>query len=115
LKLDADGDLDLSNGKNAMWICDADAIAQQVTVRLRMHRGEWFADLDLGVDYDGQVFGPGRTEDQVGSEIRRAILGVPGVSHLTSFAVKRNGNAVAVTFSAKTDDGQTMGPVSVEV
>lgn len=115
LLLDENNDLDLSDGKSARWVADDAAIAQQVAVRLRMHKGEWFGDLELGVDYDGQVFGPGRTDAQIGAEIRRAILGVPGVAAITAFEVKRNGAAATVTFSATTDDGAVLGPTSVEV
>lgn len=108
LAMGDDGDLDLSDGKAASWVADAESIRQRVTIKLRMFRGEWYLDETLGVDYAGRVLGVGSTA-RAEAEIKRAILEVPGIVKLESFDLDLAGDVAAVVWSALTDTGELVG------
>ncbi len=108
IAMTTDGDIDLSDGKALAWIADEDAIAQRVAIRLRMFRGEWYLDADLGVDYAGRVLGV-TDASRAEAEIKRAILGVPGIAELSSFTLTLDGGAASVVWSALTDTGALVG------
>lgn len=108
LALDDDGDLDLSSGTVTL-VSGVDAVAQRIRGRLRLWRGEWFADLTVGVPcltFLGQKNAAGRAE----SVLRQAIANCPGVASLLSFSLAFDAAArhATVVFRARTTDGQVV-------
>ncbi len=94
------------------------AVRQGVRIRLRMARGEWFLNLDVGVPWDPTDDGV-VTEDQailgnprfdsglINSAIRRAIERTPNVIQVTEIrsSFDNGARAVTVTWSARTAFG----------
>ncbi len=59
------------------------ARAQRIRIALKHFRGEWFLDQNQGTDYFGKVLGKA-TDRARRAELRRRILGVPGVAEIQS-------------------------------
>jgi hypothetical protein len=112
LRLDADGDLDLTGGRLTL----EDDVAQRVQRRLRLIRGEWFLDLDAGVPWLTDILGRGVNIGLIRSVLRDAILGTEGVSALRDFVLDfdRDDRRLRVSFRALGPDGAATA-ASVEV
>lgn len=75
---------DYQFGVSGVFLTDTPAaVAQAIKTRLLLIAGEWFPDLDEGVDYS-QIQGHG-TEGTRDLVIRQAILDTPGVTELVSY------------------------------
>lgn len=82
--LDADGDFSFG-GKGLGFLADTPAtVAQALTTRLKLFKGEWFPDPSVGVDYMNRVLGTG-TAGLYDREIQTVILGTPGVLEIQSY------------------------------
>lgn len=84
-----------------------DAIAQHVKVRLLFFRGEWELNLDEGVPYWDEILVVGPDLRAIEATLRQVVLGTPGITSITSFALDhdRSARTLAVTFEALTTDG----------
>ena len=60
-KLNSDGDLDISSGGFEI-VEGADAIVQELGIRMRQVQGNWFLDLLQGLPYFSQIFVNGPNE-----------------------------------------------------
>lgn len=79
------GDLDITGG-DAVLITGVDAIAQDLTRRLRTFKGEWFADPEgVGVPYLQEVLGKGNSLAAVRQVFKDQILATPGVLSIETF------------------------------
>jgi hypothetical protein len=78
LKIDADtGDLVFENG--AVEVIDADeALAQSIRSRVRMIRGEWYADESIGL--------PLPNDGQTEADVRREVEAVEGIASMSSYS-----------------------------
>jgi hypothetical protein len=76
-----DGDLEFVDGQLVL-VEDLEEIRQHVVIRLLLWRGELFYDLEDGVDYRDLVL-PALERTSVLGELRRVILGTPGVLDAT--------------------------------
>ena len=65
----------------------SEARAQRIAIALKHMRGEWFLDANAGTDWFGQVLGKA-TDLARRAELRRRILGVPGVRDIRSMALE---------------------------
>jgi len=72
--LDSTGDLDMSAKTDVTLSTGLAAVAQGVRLRVLFFLGEWFADLDKGVDWFGQILGQKYNEARVRNQILTAIL-----------------------------------------
>lgn len=110
IQLDADGDIDLSDGRSFAWVADAPAIAQHAKFRLQQVKGEWMLDTDAGLDWFGQVLGLGITDDQVEAEVRRVLEGTPGIASVYSVDLTRDRGqrAISIAVQAMTDTGELL-------
>lgn len=75
------GDLAVS-GVHFLFVAGFDAVLQEVAVRLKWLRGEWFRDTLQGVPYISKVFRKGATAATIRSVIRRELRRVPGVKRV---------------------------------
>lgn len=115
--IDADnpvlGDLRVS-GVDFQLVTGIDAVLQEVSVRLRWLRGEWFLDQTQGVPYFGEIFRKGATLSTVRSILRKEIRRVPGVRRVARLEVTRDPVTRQATIEVEivADDGSA-GTVEV--
>ena len=114
LKLNADGDLDISTKRRDLqWVSGGDAIAQLAACRLRLLRGEWLTDTGAGLDFD-RVIGVGVTDAGIEAEVRRVLDNVPGITQVLSVDVTRSGRAATVQWRALASTDELTGSLEVE-
>jgi hypothetical protein len=93
IALDDDGDLDVLRAAATDLVAGLEGIAQLCRIAVLTFMGEWFANLDEGVDYFGLILGQPFRENVIRAEFRRVLLTVPGVTEVLS---------VVTTFDAAT-------------
>lgn len=78
--------------------------------RMTLVAGNWFANLEAGVDYFGYVFGREYNESKARSEFRDACLRVPGVSEVTKMELSLNTTTrlLTVTWEVKASYDNTV-------
>lgn len=103
----ATGDLALVEGR-ASLTSGVGAVAQKLWIRLSLWRGEWFADLAVGIPYLA-ILGQKGVEAFAEATFRRAISTCPGVAALDDFSFALGGRrAASVSFRARTVDGEVL-------
>lgn len=109
LKLDASGDLAIEGG-DARIVSGVDEIAQSLRIRLRLFKGEWFLNNELGTDYYGRILLKNPDLAVVAAELQAVILGTVGVTRLTEYSQAFNTAArgLAVTFTVETESGDLL-------
>lgn len=78
LKIDSDGKVVRENG-DFVWLEDNEAIIQLIKQKIQMFKGEWFMDLNLGIDYYNIIFPKTSSDFRRYLEFKRVIETVPGV------------------------------------
>jgi hypothetical protein len=83
------------------------AIAQACRSAMQDTKGEWFLDLDQGLDYWGVLLGQKYDKAKVQAEFRRALLTVPGVKEITALTteLERTTRTLMVKWTVTTDLG----------
>lgn len=100
--LDANDDLKIEGGLG-MVAEDLASIKVMLLCKLNQIQGDWFLDLNEGVDYFGEVFGKKDADTALQSEFKLAALDVIGVSELKSFAADlTTGRTLRITLNAAT-------------
>lgn len=84
--LTKEGVIDFTGTDLVLTSSYTDTVAQRLTVRLKTHTGEWFLDLDYGVDWMGKVFGKNRSKASVDALLRIIIRQEKFVESITSFS-----------------------------
>jgi hypothetical protein len=75
-------DLAFTNGKLTV-VRGPDARAQRIKVAFKHVQGEWFLDQNAGTDHFGKLLGK-TTDLSRRAELRRRLLGIPGVREVQS-------------------------------
>lgn len=83
LKLDEDGDLDVSSGTPHLTT-GAEAAQQEVRIRLGFFLGEWFLDEAVGIPYRQQILIKNPSFPAVRELFRLAILDAPDIASVRS-------------------------------
>lgn len=83
-KLSASGDYTFGQGLANFYVDQREAPAQAVLTRLRLLKGEWFADLTAGTDWATRVLGK-YTISTYDPEIQQRIIGTRGVTALQEY------------------------------
>lgn len=85
----------------------ASATAQNLRQRLRLFKGEWYQDLDLGLDRS-RIVGKGLDLRALESEIRREALLAPEIVSVETlrFEVEVDRRHVRLILKATTEAGQ---------
>lgn len=97
-----DADEDFVFGAGASFHVDSpQAVAQAVKTRLRLFTGEWFVDMNEGLNRD-RILGTGTqvTRDQ---EVQQRILNTEGVRSIISYASQVDEITRAFTVQATID------------
>jgi hypothetical protein len=115
-KLTADGDLDISAGRS-QFLSGIEGFVAGVHARLRLVRGEWFANRQRGMPYRENAYVPTSEailgevfdEGKVRSAYAAAIAETPGFGELLlmEIAFNRTTRRLTVTWSARTAFGDT--------
>ena len=103
-------DLDLQGGKFVMC-SDGTEAANHCAIRLLAYKGEYNLGGkltnkdDLGVDWYGIIFNVATGQAEKTLELRKAILGTPGVLSINKFEWVQTGRVVAIAGSVNTEWG----------
>jgi len=100
IKLAANGDIEVTDGKHVGWVSGDEAIAQMMGCRLRLLEGENILDQTSGLNF-AAVTGAGVTKSQIEAEVRREVSRVPGVVQVAEVAVSDNTASRAATVEVK--------------
>jgi hypothetical protein len=103
------GDLYLENGTVRLTNDLREAVAQQLFIRFRFFKGEWFLDATQGTPWLQSILGK-KTPLSILSQIfKQLITTCPGVKKLTTFSISRTANRnVSVVFAAQLNNGQVL-------
>lgn len=101
------GDLLLESG-NLRLTSGLDAIAQDVTIRLRFFLGEWFLDTRVGVPYFQEILVKNPNIPRVTQLLRQVVQETPGVTSVDRFDFSFDAatRKASVAFTASTTAGQ---------
>lgn len=108
LQLDTIGDLRLTDAGDDLVLVDGiDAIAQDLTTRLRTFQGEWFLDTRIGMPYFQKVLGQKPRIGVLQSLFGEAILSTPGVNSFNDLSIDYSGvnRVLSISFRADTVSG----------
>ena len=105
-EMDSTGDVVVFENKIRM-VSGQELLAQKVLNVLSTRKGEWFLNLEEGINFDN-LLGKGVTEDLVRYEIEQALLQVDSTFVITEFSceidtVKR---ILTASFKAQISNGE---------
>ncbi len=109
-RLSSTGDYTFGQGSANFYIDDADVVRQHILTTLQLLTGQWFLDLTAGVPYVPDVIGA-HTQATRDEAIREAILGVDGVTGISTYSSNVN---QARQFSIAASVDTIYGQVTVE-
>lgn len=91
-------------------------VAQDIAIRLKFFRGDWFLNLGIGIPYFEDVFVKDPRIAQLTSIYREAIATTPGVLQVLECALELNKQTreLAVTWKAESVEGVIEGTVEVD-
>ena len=98
-KLDSAGDYTLGSGADFLKN-SPEAVAQAVLTRLHLWKGEWFVDVSDGTPYMQDILGKRYQRKNPDSVIKSRILGTPGVTEITSYDSRFDGETRSFTVAA---------------
>lgn len=106
LKLDSSGDLDLRRN-DLTWMDGAERVHQQLQIKLKLWRGEWFLNTAFGTPYLQQILGKQITLNGALAALKNSILEVDGVREIAQFNYDfdRQTRRLTVQFAVKTPYG----------
>lgn len=106
IKLDEYHDIDTST-LDMVLIDGADSVRQQLLIKLKLWRGEWFLDTEFGTPYLQSILGKQLTLSGAVAALRTSILEVSGVRTITTFSYKYSAQlrTLTVDFSVDTPFG----------
>lgn len=103
LLLGDDHDLIVRNN-DLVIITDAERVRQNIEIKLKLWRGEWFLDEEFGTPYMESILGKQVTLVGAVAAIKASILEVSDVNSITEFSYNfiRSERRLAVEFTADT-------------
>ncbi len=115
--LDGDEDLDFGDGSDLQLSTGIPAVVQALRERLKTFAGEWFLDLDHGVDYYGALLGQKFDPVVAQGAFRPVILATPNVVELLALNVAFDvtTRTLSIEFSVRTAFGDTADSILLTV
>jgi hypothetical protein len=100
------GDLAISNLDLSM-VAGAERVSQQLQIKLKLWRGEWFLDTEFGTPYLQDVLGKRMSLNGAVASIKKSIMEVEGVQMIETFDYNfnRKTRMLDIQFSATTPYG----------
>ncbi len=87
-------------------------VAQAISTRLKLWKGEWFLDTTVGTPWTQSILGRSVNPD---AYIKQAILSTPGVNGLVSYNSSYDGKARALTVTGVASTVYSTTPFAVSV
>lgn len=108
------GDLKLDAVAEQVFVIGMDGIASDVKARWQQVKGEWWLNLEEGVDWYGLVFVKHPDMQAIREEFIRVALTAPGCVEVVQFDPELNTTTrtLSVTYALRGDTGQIFGPVT---
>ncbi len=109
--LDSDGDLIIP----MRFTTGPEAVAQGIVIRIKTFFGEWFADLQFGLDWYGKILGQKFNDIRIRDAFRVQILASPGVVSIERLVASYEGatRKLTVDWDVVSDYGLISGSVEV--
>ena len=106
IALDTNHDL-LVTGIDLVLVDGAEQVRQQLLIKLKLWRGEWFLDTEFGTPYLQQILGKQLTMSGAIVALRKSILEVRGVTQIMGFDYQfdRASRTIKVQFTVNTPYG----------
>jgi len=70
----------------ANYKIDSEAVRQNLQTRLKSFVGDWFLDIEAGIDWL-TLLGERETEDQILSDVQRVTLATTGIARIESLEI----------------------------
>lgn len=100
-----EGDLRLVDGQLVL-VSGLDAIRQDLMVRLRWFKNEWFLDRRQGLPWFERILGHKTGTRMIERILRAAIMSTPGVVSITQLRLELDEDrTLTIDFEARTTDG----------
>lgn len=95
------------SGFDLSVIQGADRVRQQLDIKLKLFRGEWFLDTEFGTAYLQEILGKQVTLGGAVASLKKSILEVNDVQHISSFLYdfNRKERRLTVNFECVTQFG----------
>lgn len=84
IRLNTDHDLEITS-LDLSLVDGADRVRQQLRIKLKLWKGEWFLDTEFGTPYLQSILGKQLTLSGALAALRTSILEVEGVRQITAF------------------------------
>lgn len=109
-KLSPTGDYTFGQQQANFWTNVPDGVAQAVSTRLKLWRGQWFLDTTEGTDWQGKVLG-NRTALTRDVELQQRVLSTPGATQINNYSSSFDPNTrdFAASFQLDTQYGTYAG------
>lgn len=106
LLLDDSHDLRIING-DLVIVEGAERVRQNLEIKLKLFRGEWFLDTEFGTPYLQSILGKQITLSGAIAAIRESIMEVADVIQITEFTYNflRSERRLVVDFTCETNYG----------
>ena len=100
-------DLRLVDGQLVL-VTGTESIRQDLMVRLRWFKGEWFLDARVGVPWFQSILGHKAADATIERVLRRVIQTTPGIEAVEalSFALDPEDRELSITFRARATTGE---------
>lgn len=96
IKLDSVGDIHV--GASGMELIGGiDGVAQLVRIAIKLFRGEWFLNTEVGVPWYQRILGQKPTQAEVRAALLEEIKGIPGVLDVPQLSVAFDGTTRRMT------------------
>lgn len=89
LKLDLTGDIVIEGG-DAVLVDGVDAVIQQIKIRLKMFKGEWFQNPSEGMPWFQSILQKQPNTQSIAGIFRQAVQETPGVASVESLTTEFN-------------------------
>lgn len=112
---DLTGDLELDDADaDQEFVAGMEGIASDVKARWQQVKGEWFLDLEEGVDWFGLVFVKHPNLHAIREEFIRVALTAPGCAEVVQFdpVLDSATRTLSATYALRGDTGLIFGPVT---
>jgi len=95
----------------------AEDITQQILMRLRSFRGDWFLNTNFGIEYFQEIFRKPIRFRRIEDIYKREIGAVDGVKEITDFTVDvdKDTRKITVRYSVSIDTGETISSQVVNI
>lgn len=108
------GDVKLTAAADASLLTGLAGIASDVKARWQQVKGEWFLDLEEGVDWYGLIFVKNPNLQAIREDFIRVALTAPGCVEVLQFdpVLDAANRRLTATYALRGDTGEIFGPTT---